>query len=336
MQKKRRMIKISQIWNYLEKLFEHRFIREQYPMLTFVSRKRCQKEGAWGLVYMLHHITDKDPKGIPTNEDLKVSPSFLEKMICRYKSKGFDFISLDQLYDILRTNACPTRPFVAFTIDDGYLDNYTQALPVFERQKVPFSVFVATDIIDKKAILWWDSLEDLLLSHDKIFLSDGTCYPCGSYQQRWDSFRLLRERILDFDQKNLKSELTKMFSNYQIDWLEPVRQKGMSWSQITTLANHPLCTIGGHSVSHLALSKLSDNEVFYEIKDSIQKIEKEIGQPVRYFAFPYGTPNEVGNREFRIVEDLKVKLAFCACGGCLTNYNKSFKSHLPRVFFYDN
>ena len=61
---------------------------EQYPMLTPVSKKKLMMAGAMGVVYMLHHISNKDPNGIPTNEDLKVSPAFLEKIILKYKKKG--------------------------------------------------------------------------------------------------------------------------------------------------------------------------------------------------------------------------------------------------------
>lgn len=304
-------------------------------MLTFVDRKKRQAAGAIGLVFMLHHITEKDSSRIPTNEDLKVSPKYLEKIILKYKAKGFDFISLDQLNDIIKSDVIPERPFVTFTIDDGYLDNYTKALPVFERQQVPFAIFVATDFIDKKAILWWDSIEDLIMTHKSIVTSEGKCYPCGSYQQRWNTFRYLRECILNLDQKDLEHELIKMFSNYEIDWYEPVKKNAMSWEQVISLANHPLCTIGGHTISHPALSKLRIDEALHEINEGKMRIEREISQPVSYFAYPYGTPNEVGVREILQTEDLGFSLAFCAHGGCITKDNKSQSYQLPRVYFHE-
>ena len=327
---------IGRIQNFVDRIYRQKIACDQYPMLTTIDRKRRKAEGAIGFVYMLHHITDKDQSRIPTNEFLKVSPEFLEKMILKYKGKGFDFVSLDRLYEILHSDVIPEHPFVAFTIDDGYLDNYMRALPVFERHNVPFAIFVATDFIDKKAILWWDSIEELILTHKKIVTSDGKCYLCETFQQRWDTFRYLRERILCLDQKNLEYELEKMFSNYQIDWYEPVKQKGMSWNHIVSLANHPLCTIGGHTITHPALSKLSINEAVYEIKMGKERIEREISQSVSFFAYPYGTPNEVGIREFQKAEDLGFKLAFCAYGGCITNDNKSKLFQLPRVCFCES
>ena len=326
------MVTDNKIVRRITSLYRHYIVKEEYPMLTSFSRNGLKKEGAIGVVYMLHHICAKDSKRIPTNEDLKVSPFFLEKMILKYKKSGFEFLSMDNLYKLIISHVKPEKPFVVFTIDDGYLDNYTNALPIFEKYSVPFCIFVATDFIDKKAILWWDTLEDLILSHDSIAI-DGRVYPCAAFQQRWDTFRYLRERILKLDQSHLEEGLNRMFANYTIDWYKPVKQKGMTWEQVKLLAGHPLCTIGGHTVSHPALNKLSYNEAKKEIQEGIMKIEKETGQSVSYFAYPYGTPNEIGVREVSIIEELGIKMAFMAHQGCLTISNMNNYSQLPRVYF---
>lgn len=301
-------------------------------MLTSFSRRILKKEGALGMVYMLHHICEKDARLIPTNEDLKVSPSFLARIILKYKRLGFDFVSLDQLSEMIRLGVPSRQPFVAFTIDDGYLDNYTNALPIFEKYDVPFAIFVSTDFVDKKAILWWDSIEELIMAHESITTSDGKTYMCKTFLQRWNTFRYLRERILNLDQNYLEQELNEMFAHYDIDWYGPIKKKGMTWSQIKKLADHPLCTIGGHTVSHLALKKLSEKEAEQEIKEGVERIRLAIQQPVLYFAYPYGTPHEIGEREFRLIDGLGIQLAFMAHQGCITKDNMKNVTCLPRVY----
>ena len=207
---------IGKIQHKFENFYWQKIVKNQYPMLTSFSRNRLSKEGAIGLVYMLHHITEKNPNGIPTNEDLKVSPQFLEKIIIKYKKQGFSFVSLDELSEIINSNKTPEHLFITFTIDDGYLDNYTEALPVFERQQVPFAIFVATDFIDQKAILWWDILESLILKNDSIRIRENE-YRCRTFQEKWDVFRILRKIILSFDPKKLKETLEELFSYYNID-----------------------------------------------------------------------------------------------------------------------
>lgn len=323
---------VHKIVQKLNTYYRFKVVREQYPLLTSQSREELQCQGALGVVYMLHHIAPKDKNRIPTNEDLKVSPQFLEEIILKYRKQGVDMISLDEVYERLISEDKAARPFVAFTIDDGYLDNYVNALPVFEKHQVPFAVFVATDFIDQKAILWWDSLEKLILANESITTADGKRYPCKTFQQRWDTFRYLRERILNLDQSRIQEELQTMFAHNAVDWLEPIKTKAMSWEQVRILAHHPLCTIGGHTESHPALNKLATEEALREIKGGIDKITRATGKPVCYFAYPYGTPNEIGDREQQLVETLGLRMAFMAHQGCVTNDKRTYLTKIPRVY----
>ena len=325
---------IGKIYQKLYTYYKQSVVCEQFPMLTKLSRNEWQKKGAIGLVYTLHHITEKNPNGIPTNEDLKVSPTFLEDIIIKYKRKGFHFISLDQLSNIITTGRRLKRPFIAFTIDDGYLDNYAQALPVFERQQVPFTIFVATDFIDKKTILWWDILEDLILKNDSIKIGEDT-YRCQTFQEKWDVFRILREKILLFDQTKIEEELKEAFYYYDIDWYEPVRRQAMSWEQVKEISQHPLCTIGGHTVSHLALNKLNDQVFLQEVGDGLAKLQSATGKPIQHFAYPYGSPNEIGERAYKFISGFNFNTVFTAYGGCITENNKHQITHLPRVYLHE-
>lgn len=324
----------EKIQHRIHTYYRQEIVCEQYPMLTSRSRKEWQNKGTLGIVYMLHHITEKNRKGIPTNEDLKVSPAFLEDIIIKYKKSGFDFISLDHLSEIISSNQKPKHPFISFTLDDGYIDNYTQALPVFERHQTPFTIFIATDFIDKKAILWWDILEDIILREDHITYGNAT-YSCHTFQEKWDAFRIIREDILRINQNKLEEALIEKFANYKVDWYKPIRQQAMSWEQVKEISQHPLCTIGGHTVSHLALNKLSDHEFHKEVSDGISKIQNVTDKCVFHFAYPYGSSNEIGDREYQLISDFGFKTVFSSYGGCITESNKNNITHLPRVYLHE-
>lgn len=193
---------------------------------------------------------------------------------------------------------------------------------------------MATDFIDKKAILWWDIIEDLILKNDSIIFG-GEKYQCQTFQEKWDVFRILREKILLFEQTKIEKELKEAFSYYDIDWYEPVRRQAMSWEQVKDISQHPLCTIGGHTVSHLALYKLSDQEFREEIADGVAKLQSAIGKPIQHFAYPYGSPNEIGEREYKLISEFKFKTVFTAYGGCITESNMHQITHLPRVYLHE-
>lgn len=324
---------IRKIRNRVEDYYMHNIVKVQYPMLTSLSRRRLQKEEAIGLVYMLHHIKEKKKHGIPTNQDLIITPKFLEDLIINYKKQGFNFVSLDEVSAIISSGIKPKRPFIAFTIDDGYLDNFTQAFPIFERHQVPFAIFIATDFIDQKAILWWDIIEDLILNNSHIIM-DGNDYRCHIFQEKWNIFRILREKILRFDQTQLENKLKSSFSCYDIDWYEPIRHQAMSWEHVKKISQHPLCTIGGHTVSHLALNKLNIDEFHREITEGLSKLERATGKSIKHFAYPYGSPNEVGEREYQQILRYNFRTVFLSYGGCITEKHYKKTNNLPRVYLH--
>ena len=79
------------------------------------------------------------------------------------------------------------RKFAVFTMDDGYKDNLTNALPVFKKHNLPYTIFLATDFMEGKAILWWYVIEDLILGHDEIVLSNGMTIPTKTKHEKEDA-----------------------------------------------------------------------------------------------------------------------------------------------------
>lgn len=114
-----------------------------------------------GDVWMLHRVTgehqDRDARcnGVKC-AGWTVTPDELEEMICLYVKRGYSFVSIDQvmeaiakplsLLELLRLN----KRWICITLDDGYLDNYTEALPVFRKYGIPFCLFVATGYLGGK------------------------------------------------------------------------------------------------------------------------------------------------------------------------------------------
>ncbi len=305
-------------------------LEKKFPLINLRLRKKAMDEGALGVVLMLHRVAEYDKARLVPNEDLKVSPTFLQKTINKYRKAGFLFLSLDEVHDVIIGKNKIDKPFVTFTLDDGYLDNYTIAYPIFKRNHVPFCIFVATDFPDKRAILWWISIENLILANNKLQLSDGSTYICKTYQQKWDTFRLIREKILKLDQRNLLASLQNLFAYYQIDWLEPIQKMSMSWDNIRELGKEPLCTIGGHTMSHPSFAPLTLNEIKDEIDGGIKRLKSVVDYDIRHFAYPYGSIKEDGAREYEFLKLYDFKTAFVSFGGVVTKNDINNMTHLPR------
>lgn len=58
--------------------------------------------------------------------------------------------------------------------------------------------------------------------------------------------------------------------------------------------------IGSHSVTHCDLTKLSENDILYELKVSKEVLEGIIDEKVRSFAYPYGCFNKITKELARV------------------------------------
>ena len=313
---------------HLEEWIKYHLFQERYPLLNHLYRQYGKGKKANGVVFMLHRVSKRTDGHLPNNEHLKVSPEFLEKVIVKYQKAGFSFLSLDQLYDVISGKSIICKPFVCFTMDDGYLDNYEIAYPIFKKYQIPFAIFVATDFPDKKAVLWWYTIEELILNSTEIQLSDGSTYSCKSFQEKWDTFRYIREKVLRLNQSHIVDELNDLFANYHLDWYAPVQSLSMNWEQVKNLTHEPLCTIGSHTVSHVALNKLSLKELDNEITNGINLIKSHTGYKPVYFAYPYGSVKENGEREFQYIRNSNIKMAFISYGDFI--YPNSQIEQVPR------
>jgi peptidoglycan/xylan/chitin deacetylase (PgdA/CDA1 family) len=281
---------------------------------------------------LMYHRVDTDDRHVFT-KDLFVSPDSLERIIRYFRSRKIDIISLDECYARI-TSGKRERRFVVFTFDDGFKDNLTNALPVFEEYDAPFALFLTTGFPDHKIVLWSYMLEELVLDNAKIEFTDegqNYSYDISTSDKKREVYREIRNYILSGDQKDLLPRLKNIFNTSSEDLFKLTRKLALSWEEVKELSDHPLLTIGSHTVNHLALRNLPESEAEREIGEALTTIEKRTGKPVLHMAYPYGMPSAVGSREFRIAERTNLKLAFTTVSGNIMK-NHARKLHsLPRI-----
>lgn len=62
----------------------------------------------------------------------------------------------------------------------------------------------------------------------------------------------------------------------------------MDWDELRNLSQHPLVTLGSHSVSHPHLSRLSPEKQAFEATQSRAELEQHLDQEIRFFSYPFG------------------------------------------------
>lgn len=290
--------------------------------------------GGIGAIFMLHHVKPASPCGsFAPNRVLEVTPEFLEETIQWVLAQDYEIVSLDEVQRRLLTKDFRRR-FVCFTLDDGYVDNYLHALPVFQKYNAPFTIYVHTGLPDGDAVLWWWLLEDIVRDNNRVGLrlnGHEVHFITETLQQKQQAYDRVYWALRLMPSAAQRTTVQNMLDRYHIDPTGVSQSLAISWEMVADLANNKLATIGAHTLSHPALSRLSSEEARNEIAQSRDIIEKRIGQTVRHFAYPYGDPESAGTREFGIIRELGFTTATTTRKGVLFPEHANHLDALPRV-----
>ena len=286
-------------------------------------------------VFMLHRVYPFENNKLSSNEYLRISPEFLDEFIFELKSNGYEIINLDRLHEIL-LNGQRTGKKIVLTLDDGYKDNFTHAYPIFANHNVPFTIYITTSFPEKKGALWWYILEDLLLEHDELILSNGLSFQCRSLKEKELAFSQIHNIIMSLQKDDFLRNLNKLFNHYNVDWQRKCGQLMMNWNQIRILSDNELCRTGGHTLGHFALNKLKKNEIETEVLEANRLLRNKIGRKIGHFAYPFGSSNEIGKRECDIIKQFNFKTATTTRNGNIFLKHKQHLECLPRIYLGEN
>lgn len=103
--------------------------------------------------------------------------------------------------------------------------------------------------------------------------------------------------------------------------------------EFQTLAASPLVTIGGHTVTHPHLSRISEDEMRNEIKQSKRTLEEWCGKTISLYAYPFGNASDYDETTKRIMREEGLLAGFSIEERTVTNDDDLFD--LPRLVIFD-
>lgn len=286
-----------------------------------------------GAILMLHRVREPDGAAFAPNDILEVTPSFLEATILRLLDLGYDFVTLDEAVRRLAEKHF-TKPFIVFTLDDGYRDNLTDAAPVFTRHNVPFTVYLTTGLPDGTAELWWIMLERIIAGAREIhvrFAEGEERIVCASVEEKKAAWKNIYWRLRAYPEDAMRGEIRRLAAEHGIDSSALTREIAMSWDEVRALAANPLASIEAHTADHFALAKLDSPRAHDEIARGVARHEAELGRRPRHFSYPYGAPDSAGERDFAIARDFGFASATTTRKGLLRPEHAERLMALPRV-----
>ena len=283
---------------------------------------------------MYHRVADvySDP------QMLCVRPNVFDEQI-NFLKKNYKVISLSSIHKHLN-NKIP-RKSVAITFDDGYQDNFINALPILQSHDIPATFFITSGYIGDNKEFYQEVLNRIFFLEKNIPKTldieiNKTYYQYAELDQ--ESQRKTAYADIHKALRSEKDETRKNIIQQLIKWSKvnktPLNDyKNLTISELQKIAKSSLFEIGAHSVNHLILSGLDNDEQKSEIVDSKVELEKIIDKKITTFAYPYGTINSYNKQSVEILKENNFKIGCSNYQGLV--YQNTSKYELPRMLVRD-
>lgn len=233
------------------------------------------------LFILIYHRVLDEPDFMRPGEVDKYAFTWQMALLSRY----FNVLSLDDALQRLQSDTLPPRA-VTITFDDGYADNHANALPILKSHGLMATFFIASGYLNGGR-MWNDSVIEAIRSMPQPQL-DLSAIGLGRYALATPAEKAASAQQILTKIKHLAPEQRAECTRYieqQAAYLPDDLM--LSTGQLVQLQQNGM-EIGGHTVTHPIMAKLSDAEVQRELTENKQFLEQLLGGQVRYFAYPNG------------------------------------------------
>jgi peptidoglycan/xylan/chitin deacetylase (PgdA/CDA1 family) len=243
------------------------------------------------VILMYHRIADD-------GTDLCVPPAEFRAHMAWLRETGCRVLPLAELADSLASGET-TEKRVAITLDDGYLDAMTHAVPILREFDLPATFFIVSSTLEETSEFWWEALERVF-AHDRLPASLDVALPEGSEamptrtdEQKRAAFDAVRRTFYTLPlerQRERVEHLLRWAGLPPVDASRPIRP--MTPEELLELDRVPGMEIGAHTEHHLLLPAQSASIKQREIADGKRRLEALLGHEVRSLSYPHGAFDE--------------------------------------------
>ena len=235
----------------------------------------------------------------------KPSLNEFEECVKWLKKRGFKFLSIDNVCQIIELKQPLPHGAVILTVDDGWQSNKSNIADIAEKHQIPVTIFVSTAPVEQ-GTFWWS-------------------YVDAAKEKRLTKLSVEQlKKVPEAKRLKVVNDLKKHIK---------LPREAMTVIQIQQISASPWVTIGSHTHSHPILNNCTSEQVYLELDLAKKKLENWTKNKVNYFAYPNGDYTE---REINILSDLGYKLAFTVRPHYLSSDRLQDRYELPRFEVIEN
>ena len=182
-----------------------------------------------------------------------------EKMIKYWQKRGYRFISIDEMREIMLSKKEITDKLAFITLDDGWHQNF-ELLPIIEEYNVPICIFISIQPVIE-GNFWWEYVGKV---YDKNGVNEFKLLP---YEDFYKQLNAIKEKVT-------------------------LTRSAMTIDEVKQISKHPLVSLQAHTVNHPILTSVPDDVLEIELRDSKKILEEWTGKKIVAFSYPNGRNTE--------------------------------------------
>jgi peptidoglycan/xylan/chitin deacetylase (PgdA/CDA1 family) len=231
---------------------------------------------------LTYHAIEEGETPFTRGLAISTTPAQLEAHL-RFLGRHYRVVPLEALGD-----GSPDQPCVAITFDDGFRSVYVYAWPLLRAARMPATLFLTTDAIGNKGLIWTHELNGFL-QHDPATALPIIARHLGHEQCPGvrDVIRLLVDQ---FDPERIERLLGDLRQACGVDPGALARElrQYCDWQELTEMAD--VMRFGHQTASHLPLAGLPIRRCREQIRDGAHQLRHL--PPSRCFASPFDRHDE--------------------------------------------
>jgi len=219
------------------------------------------------------------------------------------------------------------------TVDDGHMEVYSTLYPLIRSLQIPLVVCVTTDFALRNQWLWFDKhhwitaqIGAMRQHHNKLTTENLKAQ--GSKKE-------LNEYLKTLSTERRDAEIDKLARDHGVT-IPPSPEEGfrpMSKSHLKEMLASGLVDLASHTVTHPIMTKLSDEQLHFELRQSKKELEDLYGRMPKSFCYPNGLPGDFDTRTRQAIAEAGYEIVFTSIEGI--NYKKTLDlKQLRRVHFH--
>lgn len=220
-----------------------------------------------------------------------------------YLAARYIVVPLSVIAECARGGRRLPRGAAAITIDDGYADAYRVAFPALRERRLPATLFVATDFVDRKCWLWTDKMR-YVVARTRAKELGATVggqtlqVPLGGEASRRSAVERVNAALKALPDGEKDALIARLAASLgvEVPELPPDEFGPINWDEAREMDAAGV-EIASHTVTHPILTGVDDARLRRELRDSKARLESVLGRAVEGFCYPNGDADGRVRRE---------------------------------------